>query len=69
MIGVLVGNQDAVDRIGRDSEFLQAAKRLAAGESGIDEQARPAAFDQGDIARAARRQNRDAYGNRRSPVI
>ena len=63
MIGVLVGDQDAVDAIGlRPAERLQAAQQFLLAKSCVDEEGGVLSFEQRAVARAAGSQ--DGYAER-----
>lgn len=57
MVGVLVGDEDGVQRIGCELEGREAAERFAFAEAGIHEDACAFGFEQGAIARTAGCQN------------
>jgi len=69
MIGVLVGNQDAVKAV----EFVFAGgeprQGLAFAESGVNQEARVLGFEQRAVARASRRQNGDAQSDEDPPAV
>jgi hypothetical protein len=69
MIGVLVGNQDAVEAV----EFVFAGgeprQGLAFAEAGVNQEARVLGFEQRAVARASRRQNGYAQSDEEPPSV
>ena len=57
VVGVLVGDKDAVEEIDGLSNGGEAGERFAFAESGVNEEAGALRLEQGDVARAARRQD------------
>ncbi len=57
VVGVLVGDEDAVDVLDASFDSGEARKRFALAETGVDEEAGALGLEQSDVARAARRQN------------
>src|SRR5712692_2484506 len=56
VIGVLVGDENAVDVLDGSFDSREAGKRFALAETGVNEEAGPLGLEQCNIARAARRQ-------------
>src|SRR2546422_11530283 len=63
MIGVLVGNQDAVEAVELVFTGGEPRQGLAFAESGVNQEARVLGFEQRAVARASRRQNGDAQSD------
>src|SRR2546427_9005484 len=59
MVGMLVGDENAVDVVDNSFDDREAGKRFALAESGVNEEAGPLGLEQRNIARAARR--KDGY--------
>ncbi len=57
VVGVFVGDEDAVDVVDGSFDCREARQRFALAESGVDEEAGAPGLEQCDVARAARRQN------------
>jgi len=64
VIGMLVSDQDAVERFHGDIEGGEAGKRFAFTEAGIHEESGARGLEEGDVPRAARGQNGDAQADR-----
>ena len=60
VIGMLVGDEDAVESAGLYAERFEAAAEFFAVDAGVNEEAGALGLEQGAIARAARRQNGDS---------
>ena len=60
VIGVLVGDEDAVETAGLYAEGFEAAAEFFAIDAGVNEEAGALGLEQGAIARAAGRQNGDS---------
>jgi hypothetical protein len=60
VIGVFVGDDDAVEAVNRIRESGQAPQRFALSQARVHQQARPGSLQQGAIARTARRENAHA---------
>jgi hypothetical protein len=59
MIGVLVGDENRVEGLGSDAGGIEALEGLPAGEARVNEKTGPLAGDQGAVAGARGRENRD----------
>jgi hypothetical protein len=57
MVGVLVGDEDAVDAIYGSFDGRETRKSFALSETGVHEEAGVLGLEQRDVARAAGRQN------------
>ena len=55
MVGVFVGNQDAVNVLDGSFDGCEPGKRFAFAQSGVHEESGPPGLKQRDVARAARR--------------
>jgi hypothetical protein len=60
VIGMLVGNEDGVEAIGRDAQRGEAAERFLAAEAGVHEKAGALGFEQRGIARTAGSEDGDS---------
>lgn len=67
MIGVFVGNENAVELLESDAHGSEARKGFALAETAIDEEAGVLGFEQGDVARTAGSQDGDAQADKLSP--
>ncbi len=56
MIGVFVGNEDAVDVLDGSFDGSEPGKCFALAKTGVNEEAGPLGLEQRKVARAARRQ-------------
>ncbi len=68
MVGVLVGDEDAVEVVDGLLDGDEPGKSFALAESGVDEEAGARRFEQRDVARAAGRQNGYPQADR-SPLL
>jgi len=68
VVGMFVGDDDAVEAIQGMSQRSQAAQGFALSQARIHQQARPGSFEQGAITRTARRENAHAKADGISPV-
>jgi hypothetical protein len=68
MIGVLVGDEDAVERSRAGTEILQSAQGFAFRKAGIDEETGALGFDKGAVSRAAGGQNGNSKRGAFSPL-
>jgi hypothetical protein len=59
VIGVFVGDENRVQGFGGDAGGVEALEGLFAGEARVNEETGPLAGDQGAVAGARRRKNRD----------
>jgi hypothetical protein len=67
VIGVFVGDDNAVEAINRMSKGGKAPQRFALPQARVHQQARPGSFKQSAIARTARRENAHAKADGFSP--
>jgi hypothetical protein len=67
VVGMFVGDDDAVEVVNGIRKRGQAAEGFAFTESGIHQEARPGSFEQGAIAGTARRENAHAKADGFSP--
>jgi hypothetical protein len=68
VVGVLVGDEDAVEAIERSFDGGEAGEGFALAESGVDKEASTPGLEQRAIARTSRRQNRNAQADH-SPSV
>ena len=64
VVGVLMRDEDAVEAVDVELQGGEAGEGVALAEAGVDEEAGARGFEQGDVARAAGRQNGNAQADR-----
>ena len=69
VIGVLVGDEYAVERFEVDADGSEAGEGFAFAEAGVNEEAGALGLEQGDVARASGRENRDAQADRYPQIV
>ena len=65
MVGVLVGDENSVEAVDVALNGSEAGESFAFSEAGVDENAGGFCFEQGEIARTARSEDRDAQADER----
>ena len=69
VIGVFVGDENGIDAIDIALDGGEAGERFAFTKAGVYEDTGAFGFEQGEIARATRRKNRDAQADGRPPTV
>ena len=65
VVGVLVGDEDGIEAVDVALNGGEASESFAFSEAGVNENAGGFCFEQGEIARTARSEDRDAQADER----
>lgn len=69
MVGVFVSDQNGIEAANFRADSREARQGFALSESGINEDAGAFGFEQGEVARAAGRKDRDAQTDGNCPLV